>query len=170
MFSISYAAMFYYTSPKRNINQIKVHLDKYTTMNREIIRTEDGSPTIFVPELNEHYHSVHGAVQESKHVFIDAGLKAVSKENIRIFEMGYGTGLNALLTLLESLRKGLSVKYYAIEQYPLEPEVSKQLKFADFLQLAEKERQFLNNMESAHWNTEVSVTPGFIIKKIHTNI
>ena len=68
-------------------------------MQRIIEQTEDGSATLFVPELNEHYHSVKGARTESLHIFIDMGLKAVSTTHPQVLEIGFGTGLNALLTL-----------------------------------------------------------------------
>jgi tRNA U34 5-methylaminomethyl-2-thiouridine-forming methyltransferase MnmC len=139
-------------------------------MNREIIITGDGSPTIFVPELKEHYHSVYGAVQESKHVFIEAGLNSISKNNIRIFEVGYGTGLNAFLTMQESLKKDLSIVYYAIELYPLEPEITDQLKFNDFLRLSSAETNLYNNMHKAAWDLEIQITPGFTLKKIKHDI
>ncbi len=139
-------------------------------MNREIIITGDGSPTIFIPELKEHYHSVYGAVQESKHVFIEAGLNAISKNNLRIFEVGYGTGLNAFLTLQESLKKDLSIVYYAIELYPLEPEITDQLKFNDFLRLSPAETILYNDMHKAAWDQEIQITPGFTLKKIKHDI
>ena len=68
---------------------------------RHII-TSDGSSTLFSPVFDQHYHSIHGAIQESMHVFLRSGLEALpeEKQNIRIFEMGFGTGLNALLTCL----------------------------------------------------------------------
>ena len=71
-------------------------------MKRELLITNDGSSTIFVPELNEHYHSTRGAVQESMHVYIDAGFNFIQKDFIRILEIGFGTGLNAFLTVLEA--------------------------------------------------------------------
>ena len=69
-------------------------------MQRIIEKTEDGSATLFVPELNEHYHSVNGAVQESRHVFIEAGLHRQEKKDITVFEVGFGTGLKQLAKLL----------------------------------------------------------------------
>jgi len=66
----------------------------------EIVITQDGSHSIYVQSLDEHYHSVHGAITESQHVFIEAGLKQFKNRHIRILEMGFGTGLNALLTLV----------------------------------------------------------------------
>ena len=74
-----------------------------------VIQTEDGSPTLYVPELGEHYHSVHGAVQEARHIFLEAGMDAQLAEctegKLRIIEAGFGTGLNAWLTLLHALEK-----------------------------------------------------------------
>ena len=72
-------------------------------MQRKLILTRDGSHTILLPELNVTYHSIHGAVQESKHVFIEAGLKSLLPAAgiaLNIFEVGFGTGLNALLTMI----------------------------------------------------------------------
>ena len=76
-------------------------------MHLEIRQTKDGSNTLFVPDLNEHYHSVHGALQESQHVFIKQGLEHVleQKKDIKILEVGFGTGLNAILTFPYALAK-----------------------------------------------------------------
>ena len=71
-------------------------------MKREIIQTSDGSTTIHIPEWNEQYHSIHGAIQEAQHVFIKNGLSLFKDQSISILEIGFGTGLNALITFLES--------------------------------------------------------------------
>ncbi|RUA10275.1 MAG: SAM-dependent methyltransferase, partial [Flavobacteriia bacterium] len=71
-------------------------------LKRKIFITDDGSSSIKIPELNENYHSTHGAIQESTHIYINNGLKFINKKIINIFEIGYGTGLNALLSFLES--------------------------------------------------------------------
>lgn len=73
-------------------------------MKRIIERTEDGSATLFVPELDEHYHSVKGARTESQHIFINMGLKASAAPQPHVLEIGFGTGLNALLTLPNRMR------------------------------------------------------------------
>lgn len=91
---------------------------------RELKQTGDGSFTLFIPEVEETYHSTHGAVQESMHVFIENGLKACDKEEIRILEVGLGTGLNASLTLQHA--KG-NVAYCALEPYPLSKEILEEL-------------------------------------------
>jgi tRNA U34 5-methylaminomethyl-2-thiouridine-forming methyltransferase MnmC len=91
---------------------------------RELLQTADGSFTLFIPEVEETYHSTHGAVQESMHVFIENGLKACDKEEIRILEVGLGTGLNASLTLQHATKK---IDYCALEPYPLSKEVLEEL-------------------------------------------
>ena len=77
---------------------------------REIITTEDGSQTLFIPELNEHYHSTHGAIQESRHVYIETALSFIEKEKITVIEMGFGTGLNALLTYQYAIQNIKKIK------------------------------------------------------------
>ncbi|MBE9517005.1 MAG: hypothetical protein IMY68_00505, partial [Bacteroidetes bacterium] len=88
-------------------------------MERSLKITEDGSHTMFVKGLDEPYHSTHGALQESLHVFIKQGLLTVKQSSVRILELGFGTGLNALLTMRESIPLNLDVYYHAVEKYPL---------------------------------------------------
>lgn len=91
-------------------------------MKRKIIETADGSKTIFLPEWNEYYHSKHGAIQETKHVFINNGLHYCIEnfgKEISILEIGFGTGLNAFLTILETQKLNLDVNYTGIEAYPV---------------------------------------------------
>ena len=91
---------------------------------RELVKTSDGSFTLFIPEVQETYHSTHGAVQESMHVFIENGLNACDKEVIRILEVGLGIGLNAVLTLQHTTKK---IDYCALEPYPLSKEILEEL-------------------------------------------
>ena len=79
--------------------------------------------------MDDHYHSVNGAVQESRHVFIEAGLHHQAKKNITVFEIGFGTGLNAFLTLLDAEENNRSVNYYSIELYPLGAELVRALNY-----------------------------------------
>jgi tRNA U34 5-methylaminomethyl-2-thiouridine-forming methyltransferase MnmC len=85
----------------------------------QLVRTSDGSHTIYVPEMNEHYHSIHGAVQESEHIFIEAGYDNSKADPLYIFEAGFGTGLNALLTAVRSIKDKREVFYTSIEKYPV---------------------------------------------------
>lgn len=104
-------------------------------MSIEIITTEDGSHSLFNSVLNETYHSVHGAIQESKHVFIKAGLEHRLRQSnpaqIHILEVGFGTGLNALLTLQHAI--GLKNKFYytTLETFPLPETIWSKLNYSD---------------------------------------
>lgn len=104
-------------------------------MDIDLVITNDGSPTLYVERFDEHYHSIHGSIQESLHVFIQAGLdyKAKQQPSIQIFEMGLGTGLNALLTLNYAQQHNVFIDYHAIELYPLTMEsINKLAQFPNF--------------------------------------
>ncbi|HOP00470.1 MAG TPA: SAM-dependent methyltransferase, partial [Bacteroidales bacterium] len=88
-------------------------------MERKLVKTDDGSHTLHVPGLGEHYHSIHGAVTESTHIFIRAGLEHISLPAVRILEYGLGTGLNMMLTYCRAAERGIKVYYHAIEKYPV---------------------------------------------------
>jgi tRNA U34 5-methylaminomethyl-2-thiouridine-forming methyltransferase MnmC len=107
-------------------------------MERKIIQTADGSNTIHLPEWNENYHSHHGAVQEALHVFIAAGLTplALSQKNISILEIGFGTGLNAILTYREAKENQLTINYHGIEAFPVSKHELTLLKYEDLTEVA----------------------------------
>jgi tRNA U34 5-methylaminomethyl-2-thiouridine-forming methyltransferase MnmC len=130
-------------------------------LKREIIQTADGSSSVFIPELNENYHSIHGAVQESMHVFIEAGLNQVKKDTIRIFEMGYGTGLNFLLTFLNTQNK--TIYYHGIEAFPLESKVVTQLNFIEELNLSKDQAEVFVRFHSNENAFKIDKT--FSVKK-----
>lgn len=93
-------------------------------MKSTLIKTADGSYTLHVPELKEHYHSVHGALQEANHVFINNGLSLLSnKSTIYVLEMGLGTTLNAYLSYEWAKKNNIEVCYYGIEAYPLDSKI-----------------------------------------------
>ena len=143
-------------------------------MNRKIINTEDGSTTIEIPSLNVTYHSRHGAIRESMHVYINAGLKHFTGQNratdaIHVFEMGFGTGLNALLTLAEAERFQQKIFYTAIELHPLEKDIINDLNYCDQLQRPDLRQAFLQ-LHSCEWETENSISPFFSIKKSYTSL
>lgn len=108
-------------------------------MRSTLVITADGSPTIYVPELNEHYHSVHGAVQESMHVFIRAGFDeaAINNASLYILEVGLGTGFNLLLTLNAVIHNQVDVTYHAIEPFPPANEILSAFTSAHLEQLGE---------------------------------
>lgn len=127
-------------------------------MERIIERTEDGSATLFVPELNEHYHSVKGARTESQHIFIDMGLKASAAPRPRVLEIGFGTGLNALLTLEAAEEEKRLVHYTGIELYPLSWEEADALKYSG--------NPLFKELHTSSWGKDVNITPYFTLHKI----
>lgn len=139
-------------------------------MKRELQVTADGSHTIAVPDLHVTYHSRFGAIQESRHVFIKAGLQYVLQhflfdENdcVSIFEMGLGTGLNALLSL-QAMHQSMTVYYYAAELYPLSFEEAARLNYVHQLQ-DEAVTATFSLLHSANWNEDVVVSPFFSLHK-----
>lgn len=187
--------------------------------------TEDGSHTLYVPELNEHYHSTHGAMQESTHIFIREGMihrlqlqpsgqpkqqlqpklqhgpegqQQLSPEEslqttheINLLEIGFGTGLNALLTLLEAKKKGINVFYQSLERYPISVEAAQKLNYPAMLNQVEKAEEEKSNasiqskqknyvevelgnntlqelflrLHTSPWEKAVAITPGFTLLK-----
>jgi tRNA U34 5-methylaminomethyl-2-thiouridine-forming methyltransferase MnmC len=140
-------------------------------MHLEIRQTKDGSNTLYVPDLNEHYHSVHGALQESQHVFIKHGLEHAleQKRDVKILEIGFGTGLNAILTLPYSLAQQAFIQYDTLEKYPLTQEVVEQLHFEQFIHDPEMLENF-KKMHDAPWNAPVDLSPYFTLQKIHETL
>lgn len=133
-------------------------------MKVEIRESNDGSSTLYNVDLDETYHSVHGAVQEAKHVFIEAGLKVLvpSQTNVSILEIGFGTGLNALLTINE-LRKHPCVKLYytGVEKYPVTQEMWKAVNYPDLL----GGKEFFEKMHLAQWEMAQSIDANFNLIK-----
>jgi tRNA U34 5-methylaminomethyl-2-thiouridine-forming methyltransferase MnmC len=133
-------------------------------LKREIQITEDGSTTIHLPDWNENYHSTHGAIQESKHVFIDKGLSIVSKAEITILEIGFGTGLNSFLTFLEAKKRDVSVNYVGIEAYPVTKEEAIQLNYVSELNVDEEQTVF-NQLHLVSWEEKHQISRGFFLEK-----
>ncbi len=136
----------------------------------QVILTKDGSHTIYLPELNESYHSMYGAVQESVHVFIDAGFNSCRKHVLNIFEMGFGTGLNAILTWLECKRQGRKVIYRTLEMHPVKYEIIKMLNYEEVLELDEEGRLIFRQMHKAPWGMDTVMDDQFLLSKIHGSI
>ena len=134
----------------------------------EIVITQDGSHSIYVQSLDEHYHSVHGAITESQHVFIEAGLKQFKNRHIRILEMGFGTGLNALLTLAETNESNISIYYTGIEKYPLESTIIESLNYESIIDPTWK--GMLKLIHDSPWQQEVLIKPEFILKKLQCDM
>lgn len=127
-------------------------------------QTADGSYTLYVPELDEHYHSVKGALTESRHIFIEMGLKHSPISHLRIFEVGFGTGLNAFLTLLEANKSRRRIHYTSIERYPLPADVWQRL---DYPALAGSGHEALfAALHQAAWDEDTAITPHFTLHKV----
>jgi tRNA U34 5-methylaminomethyl-2-thiouridine-forming methyltransferase MnmC len=137
----------------------------------EIIFSGDGSHTLYLPELKEHYHSVFGAVNESRHIFIDAGLNHIAHKSgkINILEIGFGTGLNALLTFIEAEQKCLEIDYSAIELFPLKESVFSQLNYTEYIQYQDIKGIFLKLHQSA-WEKRNLLSDHFSLVKMKTSI
>lgn len=133
-------------------------------MKREIVITGDGSTTIRIPDWNENYHSGHGAIQEAKHVFIANGLNLFKNQaEISILEIGFGTGLNAFITFLETLNKE-KVNYVGVEAYPILADEVIQMNYVDELQ-AQKYASVFSTMHSCDWGINNAITDCFNFTK-----
>ena len=136
-------------------------------MKRKIITTADGSKTIQIEDWNEQYHSKHGALQEAQHVFIREGFQHFCNQNrpthIKIMEIGFGTGLNAFLTLLEAKKVNLDVDYVGIEAYPVPLEEIKQLNYG--VLVSAESHHFFDELHQVSWENQHTITPNFKLKK-----
>ncbi len=144
--------------PKKDIDRI------------EIITTDDGSLSLFLPDINETYHSRHGAMQESHHVFIQSGLKIAIEQflEIHILEVGFGTGLNAWLSLAFVKSTNNKIHYTTLETSPVEENIYTQLNYADATDA--NSRQDFQKLHDAPWNENVMIHEQFVLEKLHTSI
>ena len=133
----------------------------------KVIETQDGSHSVFSEKFGVSYHSKYGAVQESRHVFIEEGLfvKALVKKQFRILEMGFGSGLNAFLSFLEAEKRQLQLHYTTVEAYPLPVELALELNYPAILNAESQASAFAELHESA-WNEDVRLSPNFTLRKI----
>ncbi|MDD2323818.1 MAG: SAM-dependent methyltransferase [Bacteroidia bacterium] len=142
-------------------------------MKREqpVIRTtDDGSKTLYLNNLNEPYHSLYGAVSESRHIFLEAGFSTMVDKacSITIFEMGFGTGLNAFLTFLEARkRKKGKVHYVAVEAWPIEEDLFTRLDYPAFVNDQDAADIFLK-MHTCPWDIPYFISDQFVLNKIHS--
>lgn len=136
--------------------------------NIEIRQTADGSKTLYLPGLDETYHSSHGAMQEAMHVFIQHGLAFIGQEkkSISVFEMGFGTGLNALLTAQWAEQHSCSIRYIGIELHPIPKDIWQQMDYVQ--EVLERERY--SNIMAAEWGEYQVIEPNFQLKKVEEDI
>ena len=134
----------------------------------QLVTTSDGSHTIYVPELDEHYHSVHGAVQESEYIFIKYGFNLCMADPLSIFEVGFGTGLNALLTAVRAEESRREVFYSSIEKYPLDRQMVSSLNH--HLYAGKNGSELFDRIHSAEWGVNSKISPGFNLLKINGDL
>lgn len=127
-------------------------------------QTADGSYTLYVPELDEHYHSVKGALTESQHIFIDMGLKHSSVPSPRILEIGLGTGLNCFLTLLNAEEEKRHIHYTSIERFPLSMDVIQKLDYPSIIGRGHNADYLA--IHQAPWEEDTNLSPWFTLHKI----
>ncbi len=133
-------------------------------MEREIIKTLDGSTTIHLKEWDECYHSKHGAIQEAKHVFIKNGLSLFENNPVSILEIGFGTGLNAFITFLESIEKNQKIDYVGVEAYPVNAEEVLAMNYVEELD-ALKFHNIFEKMHKCEWDNKVEICDQFSLTK-----
>ena len=135
-------------------------------MKREIKTTSDGSKTLYINELNENYHSHHGALQEAKHVFIKNGLNLINNYEIHILELGFGTGLNVLVTINEYLKtdKNHVINYFSLEKYPINESEVKELAYDSFFD-EPNIKDYYQKLHECEWNKTTEIFPNFFFTK-----
>lgn len=137
-------------------------------MERKLIVTDDGSHTLYVPGIDEHYHSRFGAITESRHIFINAGLASLPPGDTSILEVGFGTGLNALLTAMHAGKEKIRVSYTSLEKYPLDVEVISRLNYGSMA--GEEGQELLTAIHTAPWNSTAAITGWFTLEKRLTDL
>lgn len=144
-------------------------------MQRNIITTADGSKTIQIEEWNEQYHSIHGAIQEANHVYIKHGLlfcfdlidsskEKETPKHLSILEIGFGTGLNAYLTLLQAEEHISNIHYIGVEAFPISANEMEALNYAETLHVPEQTSLF-EEMHKIPWENDSRLTPFFTLQK-----
>lgn len=136
-------------------------------MKREVVTTKDGSKTLYIEELNENYHSHHGALQEAEYVFIKNGMNLMNDYEINILELGFGTGLNVLVTINEFLKtdKNHVVNYFSLEKYPVSMNEIDELAYETLFE-SEKLKKFYKKIHETEWEKPVEILPNFNLTKI----
>jgi tRNA U34 5-methylaminomethyl-2-thiouridine-forming methyltransferase MnmC len=131
----------------------------------EPVKTADGSSTLFIRSLGEPYHSMNGALTESNHVFVKNGLLFCQKRELIVFEVGFGTGLNCLLTAMEAASRGLKIIYIAVEKFPLDEQILKLLNYPTLI--AGNAPELWEKIHSAKWGVETKISDCFSLLKLN---
>lgn len=134
-------------------------------MKRQIITTKDGSKTLYLPDLYEHYHSNHGALQEAMHVFIRSGWDEIKSNHVNILEVGFGSGLNAIITVIASKNENKKVNYSGLEAFPVTQEEVDLLGYADLEDISPVKSDFYK-LHSSKWDVPQEINELFTLTKI----
>lgn len=129
-----------------------------------VVETKDGSSSIYLEDLDEHYHSPRGAISESMHVFIEAGLNAVEKQSIKLLEVGFGTGLNAILTAQRKRDK--KINYHTLEPFPLEKDIIEKINYVEIL----GDKELFLKLHTCHWEESIQIAQDFNFTKYKTKL
>lgn len=132
-------------------------------MDTNLIITQDGSHTLYVPDIDEHYHSHFGALTESQHIFINAGLASLGSRPVSVLEVGFGTGLNALLSVIHASEYHISVSYTSLEKYPLNPSVIRQLNYGSLA--GDGGDELFRAIHETPWDSQVAINDWFSLDK-----
>lgn len=133
-------------------------------MEREIIKTTDGSTTIRIKDWDECYHSKHGAIQEAYHVFIKNGLSLFKYQTVNILEIGFGTGLNAFITYLESKKHKLNINYVGVEAFPISVNEIQSMNYIEQLDVLSQKSVF-DNFHELEWENQHTISENFTLLK-----
>jgi tRNA U34 5-methylaminomethyl-2-thiouridine-forming methyltransferase MnmC len=135
-------------------------------MDVRIMETKDGSHTLYSPDFDEVYHSRNGAVTESRHIFIDSGIAACALSEINVFEIGFGTGLNALLSWIYAEHNKVKINYHSSELYPVSNDILAQINYTNLVGHKDK----FQMLHDAGWNETVVLSPHFSLHKINLSV
>lgn len=141
---------------------------EYLQERVHVVETTDGSQTLSIDGGIEHYHSTNGAIAEALHVYIDAGLAPFAGREVNVFEVGFGTGLNAMLAYQFAVCNATKVNYTSVERYPLPLNIVEKLTYPEQVEL-DREKYF-NALHSAPWNSKVELDPCFTLQKVEVDL
>jgi len=147
-----------------------IFVNEMKKVKKSYFKTADGSPTLYMDQFDEYYHSKHGALQEAMHVYLEMGFEYWQTQHLgskqcHIFEMGFGTGLNAFLTAKAAKEANIHVCYHTIEAYPLSSAEMNEVNYFSFLD--QEDNRLFKLIHNAHWEEEHSITSNFKLKKVH---
>jgi tRNA U34 5-methylaminomethyl-2-thiouridine-forming methyltransferase MnmC len=137
-------------------------------MERKVINTGDGSKTLFIPQMNEQYHSVNGAITESEYVYLNKGYRHNTSIKPVVFEVGFGTGLNTLLTAQWAEKQKRETTYISIEKYPLNKELIDQLNYGKLISVSAE--SIYKKIHEAAWGDEINISDYFKLLKIEGDL